>query len=222
MKNLILHWFKIQSNKAAKQILAVHYRSDEIKEILLAYWQKYLILKQSVPKMPTMGGSIMMHLAAMSSAFYNELTTRGKSKDEATKLFFDIAWKIYVKMGKFSWLLAGIGRRNKYRRLLKATQLFRAFPFNSPSYIWQDVATENNAVGFDCTKCPVAEYFIKNDLSEFCVATWCALDYPLARLWNAELKRTGSIAGGAEKCDFRWTSLDNKKNFKSTALTEKN
>lgn len=205
MKNLILYWFKIQSNSAARQILVIHYGSDEIKEILFAYWERYLLLKQAVPKLPTVGGTIMVHLAAMSNAFYQELVATGKSKQEATKLFFDIAWKIYVKMGKLSWLLAGIGRKNKYNILLKATQLFRAFPFNSPSYVWSDVTTENNVVGFDCAKCPVAEYFIKNNLAEFCAATWCALDYPLAGLWHAELKRTGSIAGGADKCDFRWT-----------------
>lgn len=154
--------------------------------------------------MPTMGGSIMVHLAAMSTAFYQELTARSKSKEEATQLFYDIAWKIYIKMGKVSWRLAGIGKKNNYQRLLKATRLFRAFPFNSPSYEWQDVKTGVNVVGFDCLKCPVAEYFRKNDLSDFCAATWCTLDYPLAKLWHSRLERTGSIAGGAKKCDFRW------------------
>lgn len=204
IRDLTLYWFKTQATKAAGDILIASYEKEEVNEILTGYWQKYLILKKDLPKLPTLGGTIMVHLAAMSNAFYQELVATGKTKQEATKLFFDIAWKIYVKMGKLSWLLAGIRRRNKYNRLLKATQLFRAFPFNSPSYVWHDVATENNVVGFDCAKCPVAEYFIKNDLAEFCAATWCALDYPLAGLWHAELKRTGSIAGGADKCDFRW------------------
>jgi hypothetical protein len=26
----------------------------------------------------------------------------------------------------------------------------------------------------------------------------------LARDWGAELERTGTIAGGGERCDFRW------------------
>src|SRR6266536_1507319 len=206
MKKLMLYWFKIQVTKAARQILIHHYSKMEVQKILLGYWQKYLQLKKDVPTMPTMGGSIMVQLAAMSTAFFRELTARGSSKEEATKLFYDIAWKVYIKMGKLSWMLAGIGKRreNNYQRLLKATQLFRAFPFNSPSYGWQDVKTDVNIVGFDCLKCPVAEYVSKNGLSDFCAATWCALDYPLAEMWNAKLERTGSIAGGAKKCDFRW------------------
>ncbi len=60
-------------------------------------------------------------------------------------------------------------------------------------------------------KCPVAEYFQSKGVSEFCVATWCALDYPLAEMWDARLERTGSIAGGAEICDFRWILKEDKK-----------
>ncbi|MEO7582161.1 MAG: L-2-amino-thiazoline-4-carboxylic acid hydrolase, partial [Ferruginibacter sp.] len=49
------------------------------------------------------------------------------------------------------------------------------------------------------------EYFLSKGLSKFCTKTWCSLDYRLAELWHAKLERTGTIAGGADKCDFRWT-----------------
>jgi len=212
MKRIILYWFKIQAASTARKLLIKHYSKKEVQEILVGYWQKYLKLKNDVPAMPTMGGSIMVHLAAMSTAFYQELTTWGNSKEKATQMFYDIAWKVYVKMGKFSWWLAGRRKKNNYQRLLTATRLFRAFPFNSPSYGWQDVKTDRNVVGFDCVKCPVAEYFSKNGLSDFCAATWCALDYPLAEMWNAKLERSGSIAGGAKKCDFRWIVKSNEEN----------
>ena len=107
-------------------------------------------------------------------------------------------------MGKLSWWLSGRG--NPYEHLFKATQLFRKFPFNSPSYKWQEVEKTSSIVSFNCVKCPVADYFKSKRLSEFCVGTWCALDYPLAEMWDAKLERSGSIAGGAEKCDFRWVS----------------
>jgi len=48
---------------------------------------------------------------------------------------------------------------NVYGNLLKTTQLFRAFPFNSPSYQWQNVPASGNVVAFYCLRCPVAEYF---------------------------------------------------------------
>ena len=212
MKSLILYWFKIQAAKAAKDILILHFSNNEVENILDDYWQRYLLLKSDVPIMPTMGASLMLHLSAMSTGFYQELKTRGIDEETTIQLFYDIAWKVYQKMGKFSWWLAKIGNKNGYKRLLKATKLFRAFPFNSPSYEWRDVKTSSNIVGFDCLKCPVAEYFQSKNLAEFCVKTWCALDYPLAEMWGATLERTSSIAGGAKVCDFRWNIKPKKEN----------
>jgi ubiquinone biosynthesis protein len=206
MKNLLLYWFKVQSFNSVRKELIHIYDPGTIKQILSCYWQRYQKLKSEVPAMATLGGNITVHLAAMSTAFYQELLARGQSEEAATKLFYDIAWKVYVKMGRFSWWLAGLGNQNIDNRLLKTTKLFRAFPFNSPSYQWKDVQTASNVVGFDCVRCPVAEYFQSKGLSKFCTETWCSLDYPLAELWQAKLVRTGSIAGGADKCDFRWTS----------------
>ncbi len=208
MRNILLYWFRVQAAKSVRRILIPLYDPDTIKQILSGYWHMYQTLKPDIPAMPTLGGYVTVHLAAMSTAFYQELTARGQSEKAATQLFYEIAWKVYIKMGKLSWWLAGRGHRTVYSRLLKTTQLFRAFPFNSPSYEWKDVKTASNIVGFDCLRCPVAEYFKSNGLSEFCTKTWCTLDYPLAELWHAKLERTGSIAGGADKCDFRWVVND--------------
>jgi L-2-amino-thiazoline-4-carboxylic acid hydrolase-like protein len=214
MRHLIILWFKNQAANAGKKVLSAYFSKGEINELLSVYWKRYLKLKTDVPTMPTIGGSVAIHLAAMSTAFYEELISRKISEQETTQIFYDIAWKVYKKMGKFSWWIAGIGNQESHSRLLKATQLFRAFPFNSPSYNWEDVQTNNKVVGFNCTKCPVAEYFQEKNMSKFCVNTWCKLDYPLAELWNSKLERSGSIASGAEICDFRWIANENKINLK--------
>jgi len=96
------------------------------------------------------------------------------------------------------------GRTGGRDRLRVATTAFRTFPFSSPSYLWKDVEAAPRTVAFNCLKCPVAEHFRAHDLSDVCVKTWCALDFPLARQWGATLERTGTIAGGAAACDFRW------------------
>src|ERR1022692_61715 len=209
-KRLILYGFKIQAATTAKKVLIHSYKKEEVKEILRGYWGKYLKSRLEIPALPTLGGTLMVHLAAMSTAFFQELTSRGQKKEAATQLFYDIAWKVYVKMGELSWWLAERG--NRYQHLLRATKLFRKFPFNSPSYGWQEVLSTSTNVSFNCVKCPVAEYFQSKGLSEFCAATWCALDYPLAEMWDARLERTGSIAGGAEKCDFKWVPNQIKTN----------
>ncbi len=204
MKKLILYWFKLQAAKSGKEILAQEFDRAEVKQILNAYWRRYLVLKPDAPSMPTIGGGIMVQLAAMSTAFYLELISRGKDEKTATKMFYDIAWVVYKKMGSYTWKVTQLKERSNINRLIMATRLFRKFPFGSPSYVWSDQPSPSNTVCFNCLKCPVAEYFEAKNLSKFCTETWCALDFPLAKLWKGKLERTGSIAGGAKVCDFKW------------------
>ncbi len=204
MLQLILFWFKIKSAKAARKILSSEFKKDEVEAILKVYWSRYKVLRRDIEKQPTFGGTVMDHLAGMSTAFYNELTERGISDAKTTQYFYDIAWKVYKIMGRFSWDLTRLKYKNNPKRLAYATELFRTFPFNSPSYKWKNIPQPDDDVRFNCEKCPVAEYFKGKGLSEFCVNTWCALDFPLAKMWNAKLERNNSIAGGANVCDFKW------------------
>ncbi len=77
-------------------------------------------------------------------------------------------------------LIASAFTRDPRKRLQLATDLIRSFPFGSPSYQWGDVISPDKALAFDCVKCPVAEFFARNDSSELCVQTFCRLGYPLA------------------------------------------
>lgn len=204
MLRIVLFWFKIKAAQAARKVLSPNFSKVEIKSILNSYWSRYRILQKHIENEPTFGGTVMVHLAAMSTAFYQELTTRGSSAAKTTQYFYEIAWKVYKIMGRLSWNMTKLKYQNKAKRLKYATELFRTFPFGSPSYQWKDIAQADNSVCFNCTKCPVADYFEAKGLSEFCVKTWCALDLPLAEMWNAKLERTNSIAGGAKECDFKW------------------
>lgn len=103
-----------------------------------------------------------------------------------------------------SWTMFRASSANPRKQMRIDTDLFRQFPFGSPSHGWRDVDTDPSIVGFDCTKCPVATFFGKHDASQLCVQTWCALDYPLAQKWGGHLERAGTIAMGNDHCDFRW------------------
>lgn len=202
---VLTYWFKIQTRHISKSVLSSTFTEYQIKQLLDEYWKEYKThYKKRIPKLPTLGGTLMVNLAAMSAAFYEQLKKSGLSETKSTQLFYEIAWQVYKKMGKLTWFISGLSNNNSSDKLKRATQIFRYFPFNSPSYHWQDVSSDDHTIAFNCTKCPVAEYFKELGLAEFCENTWCALDFPLANLWEGELERTGSIAGGAELCDFRW------------------
>jgi ubiquinone biosynthesis protein len=176
-----------------------------VDEILKETWQSFKKEKSTLADQKTLGGRLMLQLAAISRILYANLLEKGKSEQEATKLVFQISWKIYTRMGKYPMLFAKIRSNNPLQKVALSTQFFRKFPFSSPDYGWEDIASEEGIVAFNCTRCQVAEYFKHHQLGEFCYETWCKLDFPLAEQWGAELNRKASIAIGAPECDFRWS-----------------
>jgi len=173
-------------------------------------------LTPSIPKQKNFGAALIVRGAALTIAFNRALLAHGFDRSTAEKVTTAATWKIYRVMGKIPWLLAGVVTRDAHRRLLLATRMFRRFPFGPPSYTWKDVASDPGVVAFDYLRCPVAEFFKSQNEAGLCFATFCQLDFPLAAEWKAELVRTGSIAGGSERCDFRWRALPRQRSaFKS-------
>ena len=191
----------------ARKALIHSYSDREVDDILASTWARYADLAPSVPAQETIGARIMVQLAALTLAMYEALQAAGQSAEGATTLIYDVGWLVYTKMGEVPWAAAGALSHDGTEKLRFATTAFRTFPFDSPSYIWKDVEAEPGVVAFNCLKCPVAEYMRSHDKADLCVNTWCKLDYPLARQWGSELKRTGTIASGATACDFRWQTI---------------
>ncbi len=191
----------------ARAALIHTYSAREADDILISTWARYADLAPLTPAQESIGARFMVQLSALTMAMYAALCAAGQTAAGATDLIYDMAWQVYTKMGAVPWAIAGALSDDGDEKLRVATAAFRRFPFDSPSYLWKDVDAAPGVVAFDCLKCPVAEHFRAHNLSELCVNTWCKLDYPLARQWGAELTRTGTIAGGAPVCDFRWHTV---------------
>ena len=195
-------------NPYAWKILSEQYRDAEVQEILERIWLRYWDMEPSIPLQKTLGARFTVHAAALIIAAYEVLQSVGQGKDEAVRLIYKIGWEIYTIMGDLPWFIGGTFTQDGEKRLKIATDAFRSFPFGSPAYLWQDVDTgDDNVIAFDCLRCPVADYFATHNLSELCVRTFCKLDIPLAQQWSSSLVRTGTIATGAPRCDFRWRKL---------------
>ena len=177
-------------------------------DFLTQVWKRYYELEPSVPIEPNLGAVFTTHLAAATLAMHQLLQQHGVSAAQSHRQIYDIGWRLYVEMGEPPLLLASAFTRDPYKRLKLATDIFRAVPFGAPGYEWHDVLSDDATVAFDCTKCPVAEFFLRHSASELCVQTWCRLDFPLAEKWGADLSRNGTIASGAAKCDFKWKPRD--------------
>ena len=176
-------------------------------EVMKQTWVRYYEIEPSVAIQASLGAVFTTHAAALILAMHETLLRHGIAAAESHRLIYGIGWSVYRQMAEPPLLIASAFTRDPQKRLKLATDLFRSFPFGAPGYQWRDVASSDGAVAFDCVKCPVAEFFASRDASELCVQTFCRLDFPLAETWGGQLKRAGTIASGAERCDFRWYPL---------------
>lgn len=177
-------------------------RSD-VDHLLAATWRSFDDLAQDLPGEETLGARMNLAFACLTLSFHRALVAQGIERAYATELVGDAAWVIYRRWGSVPRLLSRLRSRDPLQRLRVATGLFRRFPFNPPSYVMRDAAAQD-AVVFDVLRCPIAEYFRARGEVDVCVGTWCNLDYPLAESWGGRLVRPQTLAGGAERCDFRW------------------
>lgn len=187
-----------------QEVLADTPLAEECGQILAEVWDRYYELEPDLPVADSLGATFTTHLAVATLAVFEVLRYHGVEREQAYQIIYDTGWRLYTKMGEPPLLAASAYTRAPAKRLRIATDLFRFFPFGEPGYRWEDVEGPPSVVGFDCVKCPVAEFFARHDESELCVHTWCNLDFPLAEKWGGRLERTGTIASGAARCDFRW------------------
>ena len=188
----------------AQAVLTTTPTAASVSEIMQQTWDRYYELEPAIAIQPTLGAVFTTHAAALMLAMHETLLQHGIAVAESHRLIHEIGWRVYRQMAEPPLLIGAAFTRDPRKRLKLATDIFRSFPFGSPSYEWRDVASADGAIAFDCVKCPVAEFFASQNAAELCVQTFCKLDFPLAETWGGELKRSGTIASGAERCDFRW------------------
>jgi ubiquinone biosynthesis protein len=188
----------------ARKVLRSRFSREDARAIFHDAFDDYARQRSQIPSQRAAGARLMVHFAALTAGLYRSLRARSVTDEDARRLTADVAWRVYEKMAAVPWLLARFTRTDPYRRLERATRVFRHFPFRAPSYDMVDVPGGEDVVAFDVRRCPVAEYFRAQGLSQVCVDAWCNLDLPLAKKWGARLERTGTLAQGADRCDFRW------------------
>jgi hypothetical protein len=192
-------------NRATSSLEKGRFTREEVKRILAESWRNFEALAPSLPRERTVGSRMNVTLAGATVSIYEALLAAGIEKEEAIRLIADLGWTIYAKWGATALFIARLRTRDPAKRLRTCINLFLRFPFNPPGYVVEHLPADG-AVAFNIRRCPVAEYFRSRDLPELCVGAWCNQDYALAEMWEGGLERRGTLASGAECCDFRFTS----------------
>ena len=142
---------------------------------------------------------------AMAAAFYLPLKERGLSVDEAGRMFYEA-----VEQAMSEQLAKPVVRdhdaeavqrvRDKELQFAVWTQK-REYPYNwVVQYI--DCARSNYDYGRDWVECGIVKLHKHYGVEEFSPYL-CLIDYLVFRASGQGLRRTQTLAGGDERCDFR-------------------
>ena len=205
----LLTQFK-KKEESFKHILALEFPVDADR-ILGEMHEEF---KGLLPRLPYIGGdkNLLTENLVVSAWFlslYKTLNKRGYGDDFIGDLCYRIAEDFVHKQpqwaAKLQGALAGTGLfKSMYRKLSEKSQM-REYPGD---FVVQYVegSGEHFDYGFDFTECGICKLFQAENTSSF-TKHMCRIDYLTTSFNGIELIRTGTIANGAEKCDFRFRKL---------------
>jgi hypothetical protein len=200
---------------------AGRFTREDVDRLLEAAWANFDHHAPQLPDEPTLGSRQNVILACLTLSMLEALTADGVERQYAIELIGDICWKVYAQWGQIPRAVSRLLTRDPGKRMRMSVEMFLRYPFNRPGYRYADVP-EARGRGLDMLRCPVAEYLAAHQASDLTVATWCNLDFPLARMWGGELERHGTLAGGAGRCDFRFRAAAQRHDSRADVVKNHN
>lgn len=192
-------------NRALQEAFGDVCDRDDLKKLTEASERAYPQLEPKLPLERTVGAREMVHLSALTVAFYRAAREHGLDRTEAIRRTAASNWVIYRGMTDAIWKPTRLLSKNPLARVRHAMwALMNVYPYRKPGYDMAFVDAGEDTVGFDVRRCPAAEFFASHGLSDLCKATFCDLDYPMADRWGVELDRQLAISTGADHCNFRF------------------
>jgi len=184
-----------------------HLEEERAKALFSEAWARYNAASQELPEEPTLGGRLNIRLASLTLEFVRALEAAGFGQAEAIRVTREVAWRLYRRWASIPKAWGRLVGRGASERMNRTVRAFLRFPFSEPSYRW-DVSERDGVVCLDVRRCPVADFFVREEVGEVCAGTWCRLDYPLAEYWGGRYERDGTLSEGDEACHMRWISDD--------------
>jgi hypothetical protein len=175
----------------------------EVTSFVDGAFERFESLVPELPYEPTVGGRQNVMLAALTLSLLEILEASGVERVYAIELTGDTCWRFYRQWGGITRAITHVMTSDPTRRLRLGVDAFLTYPFGRPGYAFEDV-TEEDGRSLNMLRCPVADFLGQRNATDLCAGSWCNLDYALAEMWGARLERSGTLAGGAECCDFRF------------------
>ncbi|HYO43670.1 MAG TPA: L-2-amino-thiazoline-4-carboxylic acid hydrolase, partial [Candidatus Limnocylindrales bacterium] len=156
------------------------------------------------------GGRHLLELGAFTIGGDDSLRRRGVDDDAAATLVAEIV--VEANRGALAWVhrLGWLRHRAPLDRLRWEGRLLFATYYRRPAWVAEPVEVPDG-YGFDMRHCAIADFYRGLGLGDRCEQTICALDEWVARQYaepaGIVFRRTGTLSGGADRCDFRYRSV---------------
>jgi len=194
--------------RVARKVVAAHYGDRFTDAIAVEARQEYESL---IPQLPYIGGrenplTQIMVAAGMFLALYKPLKAHGQAVEEIGALVYEAVERAYDLFPRS--LLRLYGRLSFTRHSLRKARVM-ALESQQRRYAgdWVYSFVEGDGeefdYGLDFEECGICKFFQAQGAEEFALSM-CRLDFIASDRLGWGLVRTGTIAEGAEKCDFRY------------------
>jgi hypothetical protein len=204
-RDLLLFYFpSVAFRRAAKSVLVRELGTAQATRIWAETPGRMRALRKTRPK-HSLGVNFLVLYMEKDVALFQSALAEGLSTKEAGELVRKINWKIFEPMTAISFKLSRLRSAHLLRRVSWLMDVMFSVLFTSP--FQRVVQPSNDAVAFDVTACPLADYFNSLGVPELTRYAACNLDHDMAMQWGLELKRTKTIADGAPLCDFRFQRI---------------
>lgn len=152
----------------------------------------------------TGSGQFNLRMAAYLLALRDALTAAGRSAAEAQELLAEALFctnrRLNHPLDAAVHLLHPI---DWSARIALREKISRRLFFPPPDWVMEDVP-DPDGFAYDVQHCVFADYLRGRGEGAFCQQVLCAQDFRMAQKLGEVLQRTGTLAGGAPRCDFRY------------------
>jgi hypothetical protein len=196
---------------AARRILGRHLDETAVRLVLAGAAVRREPLLARIPPGLNFGGRHLLRLAAFAIAVHDALVAEGIDPDRASALVADIVEE--TNRAPLDWLhrAAVVRHRDPLRRLRWESRVLCRFYYARPAWELEEVPVVDG-YGLDVRRCAIAEYYRSLGLGGLCEETICAQDDRMASAYGGpagiRFRRTGTLAGGSDRCDFRYVIAD--------------
>lgn len=175
--------------------------SDGAAHVVLLADERYV---PPPPMARTPAGRTDIQLASYLLALRDALVETGRSPQAAADL---LAEMVSTMMGRLQRpldvLAAAVHPKDPFARTQFRENLARRVLYRPPDWVMTDVESPS-CYAFDVQRCLYADYFAWRGEAGFCQRVLCDQDQRMAERRGQALVRAGTLAGGADRCDFRY------------------